>query len=446
MALYLAREFDDQGKDEDGALRAALAEAFAALGPRRRVLVVPPDLTRHHSRAGRITELAWERYGPQVTDVLPALGTHAPMTADELGHMFGEVPPALFRVHRFREDVETLGRIPVEEVRELSEGRLDYDWPAQVNRLVLHGGHDLILSVGQVVPHEVAGMAGEAKNLLVGAGGPEAIHRSHWLGAVFGLERIMGRARNPVRALFELAAARFLAGLPIVHVLTVVGSGPGGAPRLRGLFVGDGPEAFALAADLSLRVNLTLLDEAPARVIVHLDPAAYRSTWLGNKAIYRTRMAIADGGELVVLAPGVRRFGEDPAIDALVRAHGYRRGEEVLARVERHPELAANLSAAAHLVHGSPEGRFEVTYCPGGLSRAEIEAVGFRWADPAVTLRRYDPARLRDGWNEAAGGERIFYVSNPGLGLWAHRARFAGGEEHPPRGGGTTATRARSAG
>lgn len=423
MALWIAKEAAAAGMG-DGELRSALAELFTALGPRRRVLAVPPDLTRHHSRAGRITELAWEHYGDRLTDVLPALGTHAPMTADELGHMFGRVPLDRFRVHRFREDVETMGRIPAEEVADLSEGRLAYDWPAQLNRLVSRGGHDLVLSVGQVVPHEVAGMAGHAKNLLVGTGGPEAIDRSHYLGAVHGMERIMGRAENPVRALFDRAAARFLAELPIVHVLTVVGPGPDGAPRLRGLFAGDGREPFARAADLSLRVNLTLLDEAPARVVVHLDPAAYRSTWLGNKAIYRTRMAIADGGELVVLAPGVRRFGEDPAIDALIRAHGYRRSQEVLARVARHPELAANLSAAAHLVHGSPEGRFEVTYCPGGLTRAEVEAAGFRWADPEAMLRRYDPARLRDGWNALPGGERIFFVSNPGLGLWAHRARF----------------------
>jgi nickel-dependent lactate racemase len=426
MALVLAREFDGSSNDEDAVLRTTLAEVFAALGPRRRVLVIPPDLTRHASRAGRITELAWEHYRDRVTDVLPALGTHAPMTAEALGHMFGGVPRGRFRVHRFREDAETLGRIAGDEVRELSEGRLRYDWPAQVNRLLVRGGHDLILSVGQVVPHEVAGLAGEAKNLLVGVGGPEAIHRSHYLGAVFGMERIMGRPRNPVRALFERASARFLAGLPVVHVLTVVGAGEGGASRLRGLFVGDGPEPFARAVALSLRLNLTLLDEAPARVVVHLDPTAYSSTWVGNKAIYRTRMAIADGGELVILAPGVRRFGEDPALDALIRAHGYRRSEEVLARVERHPELAADLSAAAHLVHGSPEGRFEVTYCPGGLSRAEIEAVGFRWGDLAAARRRYDPARLRDGWNELPGGERVFFVSNPGLGLWAHRARFLG--------------------
>ncbi|HVO18461.1 MAG TPA: gluconokinase, GntK/IdnK-type [Anaeromyxobacter sp.] len=411
----------------DHALRAALAEALGRLGPRRRVLLVPPDVTRRRSFAGRITELAWELLGDQVADVLPALGTHLPMTGQELSGMFGRVPHGLFRVHRFREDVETLGRIPAEEVRELSGGRLDYDWPAQVNRLVARGGHDLVLCVGQVVPHEVAGVAGGSKMLLVGTGGPEAIHRSHYLGAVHGMERLMGRAQNPVRSLFDRAMERFATHLPVAYVLTVVGTGASGAPELLGLYVGDDHDTFARAAAHSLEVNVNLLDEPPRKVVVHLDAAEYRSTWVGNKAIYRTRMAIADGGELLVLAPGVRAFGEDPEIDRLIRAHGYRTTPEILERVRNTPALQASLGAAAHLIHGSPEGRFTVTYAAGGLGREEIEGVGFRHAELAEATRRYDPRALRDGWNTLADGERVFYVSHPGAGLWAHRPRFTMG-------------------
>ncbi len=410
----------------DDALRTAIAEALKRLGPRRRVAIVPPDITRRHSWAGRITELAWEHYRERVADILPALGTHAPMTGPELSAMFGRVPHGLFRVHRWREDVETLGRIPAERVRELSEGRVEYDWPAQMNRLLVHGGHDLILCVGQVVPHEVAGMAGQSKTLFVGTGGREAIDRSHYLGAVHGMARLMGRPRNPVRALFDEASERFAVGLPIVYVLTVVGVGADGAPALRGLFVGEDRATFARAAELALEVNLTLLDEPLPKAVVYLDPREYRSTWLGNKAIYRTRMAMADRGELVILAPGVRQFGEDPEIDRLIRRYGYFTTPEILELVRRNADLQASLSTAAHLIHGSPEGRFSVTYCPGGLGRTEIEKAGFRWAELAEMTRRYDPGTLRDGWNTLPDGERVFYISSPGLGLWAQRARFAG--------------------
>ncbi len=407
----------------DEELRAALSEAFERIGPRRRVLVVPPDITRRHSFAGRITELAWEHYRELLTDILPALGTHTPMTGGELSRMFGRVPQGLFRVHRWKDDVETLGRIPAREIQELSEGRLDYDWPVQTNRLVLHGGHDLVLCVGQVVPHEVAGVSGESKTLLVGAGGREAIHKSHFLGAVYGMERLMGRAQNPVRTLFERGAERFAAHLPVVYVLTVVATGAAGAPELRGLYVGDDCTVYERAARQALEVNVTLVDQPLAKVVVYLDPEEYRSTWLGNKAIYRTRMAIADGGELLVLAPGVRAFGEDPEIDRLIRAHGYLTTPEILERVRSSPELQQSLSAAAHLIHGSSEGRFSITYSPGGLGRAEIEHANYRYAAPAATAR-YDPRTLRDGWNVLPDGERCFYVSNPAMGLWAHRSRF----------------------
>ena len=423
--MYQATTANGQDMGE-GELRGALEAAFRAIGERRRVLVIPPDATRLHSWAGRITELAYEHYRSRLVDILPALGTHTPMSREELTRMFGRVPHELFRVHRWREDVETLGRVPAALVRELSEGRVSFDWPAQVNRLVARGGHDLVLCIGQVVPHEVAGMAGQSKTLFVGTGGSEAIHKSHYLGAVYGMERMMGRVRTPVRDLFLYASEHFAAHLPVVYVLTVVGAGMGGEPALRGLFVGDDEATFARAAELALEVNLTLLEEPLDRVVVHLDPTTFKSTWIGNKAIYRTRMAIADGGELVILAPGVRQFGEDPDIDRIIRAHGYLSTPEVLERVEKSPELQANLSAAAHLIHGSSEGRFTITYAPGGLSEAEVVRAQFRYLRPEAALARYPVGRLREGWNELAGGERIYFISNPALGLWAHRVRFAG--------------------
>ncbi len=423
MTTYYVKKATSALTDDE--LRSALFEAFEVIGARRRVVIVPPDITRHHSFAGRITELAWEHYRDRLVDVLPALGTHAPMTEEELSLMFGRVPHRLFRVHRWKDDVDTLGRIPAARVRELSEGRVDYDWPAQMNRLLLHGGHDLILCVGQVVPHEVAGIAGQSKTLFVGTGGREAIHKSHYLGAVYGMERIMGRAQNPVRALLDHASEHFAAHLPVIYVLTVVGAGANGEPVLRGLFVGDDLATFARAAAMSLDVNFTLLDQPLGKVVVYLNPEEFKSTWLGNKAIYRTRMAIADGGELIILAPGVRQFGEDPEIDRLIRAYGYYTTPEILELVHKNADLQASLSAAAHLIHGSSEGRFTITYCPGGLGRAEVERANFRYGNPVEMAKRYDPSVLHDGWNVLPDGERIFYVSNPAMGLWAYRGRFA---------------------
>jgi nickel-dependent lactate racemase len=290
--------------------------------------------------------------------------------------------------------------------------------------MILEGGFDLVLSIGQVVPHEVIGMANYNKNILIGTGGPASINRSHYLGAVYGMERIMGRADTPVRRLLNYASHHFLNHVPIVYVLTVVSTNHLGESVARGLFIGDDFECFRLAAELSLDVNFDLLDRPLNKTVVYLDPAEFKSTWLGNKAIYRTRMALADNAELIVLAPGVKEFGEDPEIDLLIRKYGYRGTPATLAAVKENPDLAANLSAAAHLIHGSSEGRFEITYCPGFLSRDEIEGVGFRYGGLPATLAKYNPAKLRDGWN-CVDGEEVFFISNPALGLWANRQRFA---------------------
>ncbi|HRZ90554.1 MAG TPA: lactate racemase domain-containing protein, partial [Spirochaetia bacterium] len=394
-------------------------------GRPKRVLVLPPDITRVHSRAGILTRFAYDRYGSALTDILPALGTHKPMTSEEIREMFPGVPENLFRVHRWRTDVATLGEVPASFIEEVSEGKLSFPWPAQANRMVVEGGHDLILSPGQVVPHEVIGMANYNKNVFVGTGGAEGINKSHYLGAVYGMERIMGRAINPVRKVLNYAHDRFARHLPLVFAHTVVGRRADGSLAVQGLYIGDDLECFLKAAELSLKVNFTMLDKPLAKAVVYLDPKEFRSTWLGNKSVYRTRMALADGGELVVLAPGVKEFGEDPEIDRLIRKYGYSGTDRVVGLVEKEADLKASLSAAAHLIHGSSEGRFSITYAPGHLSREEVEGVGFRFADLGETLKRYDPARLMEGFNTLPDGEEIFYISNPAVGLWAYRGRFA---------------------
>jgi nickel-dependent lactate racemase len=406
------------------AMREGLYTALDKLGSRRRVLALPPDFTRFHSRAGELTCQAYDYYGAHMTDVLPALGTHKPMTDAEIDAMFPGLPTRLFRVHDFRRGFETLGIVPRSYISEISEGKLDYDWPAQVSKYLARGKHDLILSIGQVVPHEVAGMASYNKNIFVGTGGAEGINKSHFIGAVYGMERIMGRANNPVRDALNYGSLHFSNHLPILYVLTVIGRGPADGLVVRGLFIGDDEECFQRASELSLQVNFEMLDQPLHKVVVFLDPSEFKTTWLGNKAIYRTRMAIADGGELVILAPGLKEFGEDAQMDKLIRLYGYSGTPKILAAVQENADLQENLGAAAHLIHGSSEGRFTITYCPGHISAEEIAGVGFRYADLATMAKRYPWQNLKDGWNRTADGERFFYISNPALGLWAVAERF----------------------
>ena len=175
---------------------------------------------------------------------------------------------------------------------------------------------------------------------------------------------------------------------------------------------------------MSLKVNFEMLDIPLQKVVVYLDPAEFKSTWLGNKSIYRTRMAIDDGGELIVLAPGLKEFGEDNQMDRLIRKYGYVGTPRILDLVAQNKDLKQNLGAAAHLIHGSSEDRFSITYCPGNLSKAEIESVGFQYAGLDKLIKKYDPNQLIDGFNIMPDGEKIFFISNPAVGLWAHKDRF----------------------
>ena len=404
-------------------VREALCGLFASLGRKRRVLAIPPDITRLNSLGGEITAIANDYYGDVLTDILPALGTHSPMSEAQMDAMFPGVPHGKFRVHDWRGGIEDVGTVPADYIREISEGRVDYPIKAQVNRLLLDPGFDLILSIGQVVPHEVVGMANHAKNIFVGVGGVDFINKSHYLGASYGMERLMGRAGGPVRSALEYARICFIGQLPIVYILTVRAA-ENGRMVTKGLFIGDDFECFERAVALSQKVNFVQLEREIHKCVVYLDPAEFKSTWLGNKAIYRTRMALADGAELIILAPGLREFGEDAAMDALIRRFGYRGTPNTLAAVASEADLQANLGAAAHLIHGSSEGRFRITYAPGFLSREEIEGVGYDYAELAPLLERYRPGELRDGWSTMPDGEEIYYISNPALGLWAYKGRF----------------------
>ena len=393
----------------------------------RRVLIVPPDFTRYHSNAGLITNLYYHillEQGCQV-DILPALGTHKPLSRAEAETMYGDIPYDCFLCHNWRTDVVKLGEVPADYIAEITERLWTEPVSVEINRLVMDERYDLILSVGQVVPHEVIGMSNHAKNLFVGVGGSDMINKSHIIGAVYGMEWMMGKDFTPVRKIFDYGMARFLNGRPVRFVLTVT-TAPEGRIRTHGLFIGDTRRVLEAAVALSQQKNIDFVERGIQKCVVYLDPSEFKSTWLGNKAVYRTRMAMADGGELIILAPGVQRFGEDEQVDRLIRKYGYfgRLHTLELMNAPENGDLRENLGAAAHLIHGSSDGRFSITYAVKEISKEEIAQVGFLPADYEQMRRRYDPEKLTYGYNTLPDGETVFYIPNPALGLWIDKSRF----------------------
>ncbi|MBQ4542880.1 MAG: DUF2088 domain-containing protein [Clostridia bacterium] len=400
-------------------LREALAKSIEGR-ELTKVLILPPDFTRMYSGAGKITAIYYELLKDKCqVDIMPALGTHAPMTEEEWKAFFGEgVPFDRMIVHNWRNDVVKVGEVPAEFVSEVSEGLVKNSIDVEVNRRLMDSSYDLILSIGQVVPHEVVGMANYSKNIFVGCGGSSMINSSHMLGAFYGMERIMGKDFSPVRRVFDYAEQNCIADIPLLYVLTTT-TNSGDDITIHGLYIGRERENFEAAVKKSQEINLTHMKERLKKVVVYLDPREFKSTWLGNKSIYRTRMAIADGGELIVLAPAVGRFGEDDENDRLIRKYGYVGREEVLKLVDvpENRDLRENLSVAAHLIHGSSDGRFKITYCAGNLSEEEVRNAAFNYIPYEEAVAKYNPEKLTDGFN-IGDGEEIFYISNPALGLW----------------------------
>ncbi|MFX1283359.1 MAG: lactate racemase domain-containing protein [Promethearchaeota archaeon] len=391
----------------------------------KKVLFIPPDFTRFHSNGGEITQILFELINEDCQKkILPALGTHSPLSDEEISVMFGKIPKKHFIVHDWRNEVVKVGTIPSEFIKELSEDKLNYSINVEINKEFVKENYDLIISIGQVVPHEVAGMANGNKNVLVGVGGRDMINKSHFLSACYGMERLIGKTDNPVRHLFTYAESIFLKEIPLLYILTVVSANNSGNVNLKGLYTSNDNRSFEKAAKLSQKINLTFLKDPISKIVVYLDPKEFKSTWLGNKAIYRTRMALEDNGDLIILAPGLKQFGEDDTIDQIIRRYGYRTSTEIIAAVKKNEDLQQNLSAAAHLIHGSSENRFNITYCPGHIKKNEIEGINYQYSDLFEALNVYNPTKLIEGFNRLPDKEEIFFIRNPAMGLWTVEEKF----------------------
>ncbi len=402
------------------------ASVLASLEGRhvKKVLLIPPDFTRYHSNAGLITNTYYHALKDTCeVDILPALGTHEAMTKEQCAEMYGDIPFEKFIYHNWRTDVVNIGTVPAEFLTEITEGLWNDPVSVEVNKRIMDPSYDLIISIGQVVPHEVIGMANHSKNLFVGCGGSDMINKSHMVGAVYGMERMMGKDFTPVRRIFDYGLEHFLKDRPILFVLTVT-TAPGGKIHTHGLFIGEKRNALEAAISLAQKCNIDFVEKGIKKCVVYLDPKEFKSTWLGNKAVYRTRMAIADGGELIVLAPGITKFGEDATNDQLIRKYGYCGRLKVLELFKENADMQENMGTAAHLIHGSSDGRFSITYAVKDISKEEIESVHFKAADYDEMTAIYDPKKLTYGWNTMENGEEIYFIPNPALGLWIDQTRF----------------------
>jgi nickel-dependent lactate racemase len=405
-------------------------EAQIRIAPKLdRVLLLPPDLTRAHSGVGKITEWVYQevmRRNPNAhVRVIPTLGQHVPHTEEENKWMFGSIPNEIILPHDWRNGVSHVGTIPASLVHETTGGVADWEIPVDLNSTLADEKWDLIVNLGHVVPHEVLGFANHNKNYFIGLGGKETICASHIAAAVYGIENNLGCLVTPLRACYNYAEDKMLGHLPDVYLQIVMQRDAENQLVTSGLFIGDDLETYLQAAHLSREQNITVFEKPVKKMVAVMQPDEFRATWVANKAVYRTRMAIADGGELLIIAPGVERFGEQPEVDALIRKYGYKGTARTLALYKTETDMQAIPHGVAHLIHGSSEGRFDITYAPGQkISKEEIEQVGYQYADAEEMQRRYDPAKMKEGWNTMPDGEEVFYISTPSAGLWSTDAKL----------------------
>jgi nickel-dependent lactate racemase len=391
----------------------------------KRVLLLPPDITRMHSGAGRLTEMLYKLLADEAeVHVIPTLGQHVPHSPEENRQMFGSIPNERIHAHDWRGGCVEVGEIPARFVDEASQGAADWAMPIVLNRMLMEEPWDLIINVGHVVPHEVLGFANHNKNYFIGLGGKDLICTAHMAAAACGIENNLGNLITPVRACFNRAEDEYLAKLPDLYVQVVLARNDRDQLVHTGVYVGDDLETYVGAARQSREENITLLDEPIKKIVCVMQGDEFFSTWVANKSVYRTRMALADGGELVVIAPGLKRFGEQPDVDEFIRKYGYVGTPRVMEQYAKNADMQDLAHATAHLMHGSSEGRFTIRYAPGHLSQKEIEGVNFRYADINETIARYRPNECKQGWNTTADGEPYYFIPTPSAGLWATRERL----------------------
>ena len=390
-----------------------------------KVLLLPPDITRAHSGAGWITEEFYKIFSEYAdVHVIPTLGQHVPHTPEQNKWMFGSIPEEKIHAHDWRGGSKVIGEVPAEFVQGISKGKADWAIPVSLNKMLLEENWDLIINVGHVVPHEVLGFANHNKNYFIGLGGKEMICASHMMAACCGIENNLGQLITPLRACYNKAQDEYLSDLPDMFFEVVMAYDEDGKLGHTGVYVGNDLDTYLDAAKASREQNITIVPPLK-KVVAVMQGDEFYSTWVANKAIYRTRMAMADGGELLIIAPGLERFGEQPEVDTLIRKYGYTGTPNVMKLWKTEDMLQDLTHGTAHLIHGSSEGRFKITYAPGHLTKEEVEGVNFGYADYEETIKRYNPEKMQNGFNTMPDGEIVYFISTPSAGLWSTAEKLA---------------------
>lgn len=422
--------FFSEGQVMDAHRQQEMMEKLVAEAKRRihpnpqKVLLLPPDITRYHCGAGKLTNILYHLLQKQCRiDVIPTLGQHLPHTPEENQWMFGDIPEECIIKHDWKTSCDVLGEIDRKYVKLASNGQADWPIPVEINRQVISGDYDWVINLGQVVPHEVLGFSNHNKNYFIGLSGKDMIPAAHMMAACYGIEDNLGQIVSPLRACFNIAQQQYLSKTPDIFVQIVPTLAPDGEVRITGLYIGNDVQTYVEAARYARKNNVHVLKKPVRKVVCFLDEREYKSTWVANKAVYRTRKAIADGGELIIIAPGVERFGEQPEVDRMIRKYGYTGTPKVLEAYRQDAELRKLGHAAAHLIHGSSEGRFSITYAPRNLTKAEIESVGYRYLDLAAAVQKYPADKLQEGYN-SVNGEEIYYIGSPTVGLWTAKDKY----------------------
>jgi len=392
--------------------------------PLKRVLLLPPDITRYHSGSGILTNMLYHILGSDCeVDVIPTLGQHMPHTLEENRLMFGDIPEERIQKHDWEKSCCVLGEISSDFVKNATGNLADWAIPVEINKAVVSGYYDLVVNIGQIAPHEVLGFSNHNKNYFIGLGGKKMITTSHITAALCGIENNLGQIITPLRGCYNYAEDKYLKDVPAVYVLIVKTRDEQGDFEITGLYVGDDIETYVKAARYARKHTVYIFDKPLKKVVCFMDDKEFHSTWVANKAIYRTRKVIEDDGELVIVAPGVERFGEQAGVDRMIRKYGYKGTLNSLDAYKNDPELNDLAHAAAHLIHGSSEGRFKITYAPGHLTKEEINEVGFEYLNINEAMYKYNPQKLTPGIN-VVDGEEIYFIASPSLGLWTSTSKF----------------------